>query len=82
MNYDEIRKALGRVVRAERYRRGYESQEAFALVVETHKNYVGAIERGERNVSLHLLVRMAGALDMPLSRLIAEAEELVGTSER
>ena len=37
---------------------------------------MGAIERGERNVSLHILVRMANALDMPLSRLISEAEEL------
>ncbi len=82
MEYDALRKALGRVVRSERYRRGFGSQEAFGAAVETHPNYVGAIERGERNVSLHLLVRTANALDMPLSQLIAEAEDLVGTSDR
>ncbi len=76
MDYDALRESLGRVVRSERYRRGYESQEAFALAVETHKNYVGAIERGERNVSLHILLRIADALDTPLSQLISEAEKL------
>lgn len=76
VDYDTLKISLGRVVRSERYRRGYESQEAFSEAVETHKNYVGAIERGERNVSLHLLVRIANALEMPLSQLIAEAEEL------
>ena len=76
VDYYALREALGRVIRAERHRKDIKSQEAFAQVVETHKNYVGAIERGERNVSLHLLVRTANALDMPLSRLIAEAEDL------
>ncbi len=76
MDYDALRIGLGRVVRSERYRRGFANQEAFAEAVQTHKNYAGAIERGERNVSLHVLVRVANALDMPLSRLIAEAEEV------
>ncbi len=76
VDYDALRISLGRVVRSERYRRGFANQEAFAQAVQTHKNYVGPIERGERNVSLHVLVRVANALDMPLSRLVAEAEEL------
>ncbi len=76
MDYDALRISLGRVIRSERYRRGYRSQEAFAEAAGMHKNYVGAIERGERNVSLQALVRIAAALDMPLSRLIGEAEEL------
>ena len=76
MDYDALREALGRVVRSERHRRGHDSQEAFAEIASIHKNYVGAIERGERNVSLNLLVRMANALDMPLSQLISEAEKL------
>ena len=76
MDYDALKTGLGRVVRSERYRRGFESQESFSEAVSTHKNYVGAIERGERNVSLDLLVRLANALDMKLSQLIAEAEDL------
>lgn len=82
MDYDALKKNLGRVVRSERHRRDFKSQAKFGEAVQTHPNYVGAIERGERNVSLHLLVRMANALDMPLSQLIAEAEELVGAPER
>ena len=82
VDYETLKKALGRVVRSERYRQGYGSQQKFAEVVQTHPNYIGAIERGERNVSLHLLVRTADALDLPLSRLIAQAEELVATTER
>ena len=76
VDYDAIRKSLGRVIRSERYRRGFANQEAFGAAVGTHPNYVGSVERGERNVSLHILVRIADALDMPLSRLIALAEDL------
>ena len=76
VDYDALRKSLGRVVRSERHRRDLGSQEALARVAKTHPNYIGAIERGERNVSLQLLLRIADALDMPLSRLIAEAEDL------
>jgi transcriptional regulator with XRE-family HTH domain len=35
---------------------------------------MGAVERGERNVSLRNLVRISNALKIPLSRLITEAE--------
>ncbi len=76
MDYDALRISLGRVVRSERYRRGYTNQEVFAEDAGMHKNYIGSVERGERNVSLHVLVRLANALDMPLSHLIREAEEL------
>jgi transcriptional regulator with XRE-family HTH domain len=76
MDYEALKINIGRVVRSERHRRGYGSQEEFSEAVGTHKNYLGAIERGERNVSLYLLVRIADGLDMPLSRLITEAEDL------
>lgn len=42
-----------------------------------HPNYIGAVERGEPNISLRNLLRIADALEMPLSQLIQEAEELV-----
>jgi len=35
-----------------------------------HKNYVGAIERGQYNVSLRNACRLADALDVPLAELV------------
>ena len=76
MEYDALVESLGNVVRAERYKKGYRSQERFAYAAGLHPNYVGALERGERNVSIRTLLRVADALGTPLSRLIAEAEGL------
>ena len=66
---------LGKVVRAERAALGF-SQESFAHEVGLHRTYVGAIERGEQNVSIINLVRIANTLGTPLSRLVALAEKL------
>jgi transcriptional regulator with XRE-family HTH domain len=73
MNYHEVRTSLGEVVRDLRSERGY-SQEAFAHSVGLHRTYISDIERGERNVSLRNLVRIADTLEIPLSRLIAMVE--------
>ncbi len=64
---------LGRVIRDRRSNLGY-SQESFAEVVNLHRTYVGSVERGERNISLQNLVRIADALGVRLSTLIEEAE--------
>lgn len=81
MDYETLQRALGNTIRAERYRRGYRSQEAFAYAARLHPNYAGAVERGERNISLQNLLRIAGALHMPLSDLISEAEELAASED-
>lgn len=52
---------------------GY-SQEAFADVVGVHRTYQGAIERGERNISIENMLRIAEACGVKLSVLIVEAE--------
>ena len=65
-------KQLGEVIRAKRKALGY-SQESFAPVCGIHRTYMGAIERGERNVALENLIRIAAALDLKLSDLLAEA---------
>ena len=74
MDSRELQLSLGRAVRAAGADLGY-SQEPFAFMVGIHRTYMGAVERGERNVSLRNLVRIANALKMPLSCLIAEAEK-------
>ncbi|MGC1273733.1 MAG: helix-turn-helix transcriptional regulator [Planctomycetaceae bacterium] len=71
----DFQHAFGQVIRSARSRAGH-SQEAFAAIVGLHRTYIGAIERGEQNVSLRNLCRIADALAVPLSELITEAENL------
>ena len=74
---DESQRALlhafGGAVRRLRRERGW-SQEEFADRVGVHRTYMGAIERGEQNLSLVNVGRVAAALQMSLSALMAEAE--------
>jgi transcriptional regulator with XRE-family HTH domain len=66
--------ALGRAVRETRARRGL-SQEALGFRAGLHRNYVGAVERGEINPTLRTLLSFAAGLDVPMT-------ELVGLYER
>ena len=66
--------ALGRAVRDLRVGRGI-SQEDLAHLSGMHRTYLGGIERGERNVSYANLKRLAQALAVPASELLARAEE-------
>lgn len=50
-------------MKAIRESRGY-SQERLAELAHLHRTYVGGVERGERNVSLVNIWRLADALDV------------------
>lgn len=65
---------MGKAIRAQRGEQGF-SQESFAHAVGLHRTYIGAIERGEQNVSVINLARIANTLHTPLSKLVALAEE-------
>jgi len=52
------------------------SQEAFGFRAGLHRNYVGAIERGEINATFRVLMKVAAGLGVPLSQLIRESEEM------
>ena len=51
------------------------SQEELGFRAKLHRNYVGAIERGEINPTFKTLVTLAGGLDVELSSLIRLYEE-------
>jgi transcriptional regulator with XRE-family HTH domain len=72
----DLQRAVGRNLRVYRQARGL-SQEAFADVLGVHRTYMGGIERGERNLTLKSLERIASQIDVdPLTLLqpIDEAE--------
>ncbi len=66
-------RALGNELRAWRHKRGY-SQEELAGKAHLHRNYIGMLERGERNVTLLVLEEIAANLDVSLTELISAAE--------
>ena len=66
--------ALGARVRALRAERGF-SQEGFADHCGVHRTFMGAVERGESNLSFHNLVRIATGLELTLSQLLNGVEQ-------
>lgn len=68
--------AFGKVVRAERHRRGI-SQEQLGFEAGIHRTYVGLIERGTKNPTLNTLFALASALKVRPSSLIRSLEQNV-----
>ncbi len=64
----KLRKVLGDRVRQLRKQRGY-SQESFAEAAGLHRTYIGAIERGEQNVSLDNIGHIAQTLKIKIANL-------------
>jgi transcriptional regulator with XRE-family HTH domain len=65
----DLQRALGQNLRKYRAKRGL-SQEAFAAFVGVHRTYMGGLERGERNLTLKSVERIAARLGLkPLDLL-------------
>lgn len=67
-----LTQAFGRAVRSIRIQQGY-PQEAFAARAGLDRSYYGAIERGEFNVSLATMVKIASGLGVPVAELLRRA---------
>jgi transcriptional regulator with XRE-family HTH domain len=64
---------LGRAFRKRREALGF-SQESFADHIEMHRTYYSAIERGEKNLQLDTLERLAYGLECSLWEVFRDAE--------
>jgi transcriptional regulator with XRE-family HTH domain len=65
---EDVRIRFGKALRERRRRLGV-SQEEFADICGLDRTYVGGIERGERNVALVNIEKLARALKISLSEL-------------
>lgn len=63
--------ALAKRIRTLRRERGV-AQERLAQIAGVDRSWLGTVERGQRNVSLDQLAKIALALDVPLAELFAD----------
>ena len=64
--------ALGVAIRKVRQSKNI-SQEKLALLAEVDRSYVGRVERGDNNVAILTLLKLASALDINLEKLMQKA---------
>ena len=64
--------ALGRAIREARSSKGI-SQEELADLAEVDRSHVGRVERGDNNVAVLTLARLADALDITVAKLMQRA---------
>ena len=67
------RAMLAQNIRRLRFERGL-SQEALAHAAGLHRNYVGGIERGERNVAIDNIGKIAAALNVSPAELVGRCD--------
>jgi transcriptional regulator with XRE-family HTH domain len=77
----ELQSVVGRNLWAYRKAQGL-SQEAFADVFEFHRTYMGAIERGEANLSLQSVERLAERLGVEPLTLLTPGAYAQGERDR
>jgi transcriptional regulator with XRE-family HTH domain len=70
---EDLQRILGSNLRAYREAESL-SQEAFADVLGVHRTYMGALERGERNLSLKSVEKIAAKLKIEPLLLLSEAD--------
>jgi transcriptional regulator with XRE-family HTH domain len=71
---DEDLLAIGREIRRHRVAKKL-SQEKLAELAGLHRNYIGYLERGERNPRVDKLFNIAQALDMEFGKLFGDVSE-------
>jgi DNA-binding XRE family transcriptional regulator len=70
-----IAQKAGRLIRKLRQEKGL-SQEEFAALCKLHRTYMGALERGEKNMTIATAEKITNVLDIPLSDFFAKLENM------
>lgn len=70
----DLQRTVGKNLRAYRQERGL-SQEAFADLVGVHRTYMGGLERGERNLTLRSVERIAEVVEVDVMELLTVDSE-------
>jgi transcriptional regulator with XRE-family HTH domain len=65
--------AMGQTIRRVRKEQGI-SQEQLALLAEIDRSYVGRVERGDNNIAILTLQKIAMALGLSMGELLIEAQ--------
>ena len=65
----DINKKVGENIRKYREKKGL-TQETLAHEADLHRAYIGQIERGEKNIGVKNLEKIAKALDIKPSKLL------------
>jgi transcriptional regulator with XRE-family HTH domain len=73
MAKNEELKEFGNRVRELRLEKGY-SQEKLAELASLHRNYIGMVERGERNMTLLNIKKLARALNIETKELFEQPD--------
>ena len=66
----DVMARFGRKLREIRLQKGGVSQEKLAELAGLHRTYVSSVERGERNISLVNIEKLAAALGITLAELM------------
>lgn len=69
----ELQRRFGRNLRRWREEQGY-SQEGFADELGYHRTYLGGVERGERNLTLKSVERIAAKVGLDPLELLADTD--------
>ena len=67
----DVRKRLARNLKRLRQAKGW-SQEKFAFEADVHRTYVSDLERGARNPTITVVEKLAKALQVSASDLLAD----------
>jgi len=70
---DAVQRMLGERIRDLRRGKGW-TQDRLAAETGLHRNYIGGVERGERNPTVTAVARLARALEVPLASLFPHSD--------
>jgi transcriptional regulator with XRE-family HTH domain len=75
----EINKAVGQAIKEARKSKNI-AQEKMALLSNIDRTYASALERGLKNPSLEVILKISEGLDYPANKIVSRVEELLNNS--